>query len=578
MIFSVSRGGFIGASAGAFVTSLGAVGTAGASFIVDTSGAAGVPSLIKGLADNGAGTIVAITSNVTTGTNYMVWTTAVQAWTAFQLNSGDVLNGVAWNGAVFCIVTLQSSVYTWDGTGAPTWTPRQGLDRSTLFNNVVAVGSTFVLFGITARDVDTIALSIDNGVTFSTMGMPIGMAAMNYVNGLAVASSPYGHAATSVDAKSWVPTSSLARYNASTLRCYYFNNLYFFWDASGGLRVSNDGGATWTFPGSTATVSVRSQASVAAFGKIIIAGLPFLYSTNLGVTWVNPKSFQGGATPGATIGDLAYSPTLGLVVGVGFVSYSRACVLTTPDGTAWTARFVANSLQGANGVGMAYASIVWAPATLGRVGMFVGCSLTNGRIITSTDGLAWSESSSGSESAMSQVCYNTALDLFCVVGELGYVATTRDPLSTSWTRRTCPNRARVQGVASLEANGFVAITAPSGLLYSPDGATWTCTLMPVSISTTNGVTVPIYYSATLGGVLIPAATAATYMFTNDGQTVTLCQGAGTGSLTYNNVRHDEVDDVLMCATDAGFVVMPRTYNPTTQFVLPVMPNTWIRAT
>jgi len=34
----------------------------------------------------------------------------------------------------------------------------------------------------------------------------------------------------------------------------------------------------------------------------------------------------------------------------------------------------------------------------------------------------------------------------------------------------------------------------------------------------------------------------------------------------------------MCATDAGFVVMPRTYNPTTQFVLPVMPNTWIRAT
>jgi len=254
--------------------------------------------------------------------------------------------------------------------------------------------------------------------------------------------------------------------------------------------------------------------------------------------------------------------------------------LTTPDGVAWTSRFVANSMQGANGVGMAYTSIVWAPATATRVGMFVGCSGTNGRIITSTDGVVWSESSAGSESAMSQVCYNTALDLFCLVGELGYVATARDPLSTSWTTRVCPNRARVLGVASLETKGFVAIIAPSGLLYSADGVTWKCTLLPVSISTTNSnaLNVPIYYSTTLAGVFIPAATAATYMFTNDGQSVTLCQGAGTGSLTYNTIRHDEADDVLMCATSTGFVVMPRTYNPATSFVVPVMPNTWIRAT
>jgi hypothetical protein len=577
MIFSVSRGGFIGASANGFVTSLGAVGTAGsANFIVDTS-TVGVPSLIKGLADNGAGTIVAITSNVTTGNNYMVWTTVPgNNWAANQLNSGDVLNGVAWNGSVFCIVTLQSSVYT--SINGTAWTPRQGLDRSTLFNNVVAIGSTFMLFNVNTNDAQVFAVSIDNGVTFSTAGLPSGQSAVNYVNGLAVMCSYYGQIATSADARSWVPKSSITVYDHGG-RCYYFNNLYFLWEVSGGLRVSNDGGATWTFPGSLAKVSVRSQASVAAFGKIIIAGLPFLYSTNLGVTWVNPKSFDGGSTPGTTVNDLAYSPTLGLVVGVGDLTYKVGMVLTTPDGVAWTTRFVANSLQGANGSrSMAYSSVVWAPATLGRVGMFVGCSGAYGRIITSTDGLAWSESSSGSESAMSQVCYNTALDLFCVVGELGHIATARDPLSTSWTTRVCPNRARVQGVASLETKGFVAIMAPSGLLYSPDGATWTCTLMPVSISTTNGVSVPIYYSTTLGGVLIPAATAATYMFTNDGQTVTLCQGAGSGALTYNNIRHDEVDDVLMCSTDVGFVVIPRAYNPTTQFVLPVMPNTWIRAT
>jgi len=237
-------------------------------------------------------------------------------------------------------------------------------------------------------------------------------------------------------------------------------------------------------------------------------------------------------------------------------------------------------VSGANGVGTNYISIIWAPATAARAGMFVGCSQTLGRLITSTDGLVWTESSIvGSESGMSQICYNVALDLFCIVGELGYIATSRN--LTSWTTRTCPNRARVAGVASLETKGFVAIVAPSGLLYSADGATWMCTLMPVSFSVANNgnglANVPIYYSTTLAGVLIPAATAATYMFTNDGQTVTLCQGAGSGALAYNVVRHDEVDDVLVATTISGAIVMRRDYNPLTQFVLPVMPNTWIRA-
>jgi len=563
MIWSPSIGGFLGATASRFITSIGPVGTAGVAWVVQSAGV-GVPSLINGVADNGTGTLVAITSNVTTISNYMTCVDNTgTTWTARQLDSGDVLNGVAWNGAVFCIVTLQSSVYTWDGTGAPTWTPRQGLDRSTLLNNVIAVGSTLVLFSQNANTT-LIAISVDNGVTFSTSAIPTGVRSMNYVNGLAVAMGQLGQTATSVDARTWL--SKNQTWNGATFgRCYYLNGLYFI-ASSQGMMVSDDSGSTFTWP----RVS-NVSAAIGAFGKIIVAGMPFLYSTNLGGTWINPKSFSTGST----VNDTAYSPTLGLVVAVGG-STPNGVVFTTPDGVVWTTRFVANSLMGANARGMDYVSIVWAPATSGRAGMFVGCSRTNGRLIRSTDGVTWTESSLGSESAMTQICYNVALDLFCVVGELGYVATSRDLVS--WPTTTCPNRATVAGVASLESRGFVAIIAPSGILYSPDGATWRSTLLPVSISTTNGANVPIYYSATLGGVFIPAATAATYMFTNDGQTVTLCQGAGSGALAYHFVRHDEAADVLIAGTSTGCIVMPRTYNPATNFALPVMPNTWIRAT
>ena len=68
-----------------------------------------------------------------------------------------------------------------------------------------------------------------------------------------------------------------------------------------------------------------------------------------------------------------------------------------------------------------------------------------------------------------------------------------------------------------------------------------------------------------------------YMFTNDGLTATIGQGVAPGPSAYNFVTHDPVTDLLIAGSNDGVAVMQRSYDPLTEFVLPIMPNTWMRA-
>jgi hypothetical protein len=268
---------------------------------------------------------------------------------------------------------------------------------------------------------------------------------------------------------------------------------------------------------------------------------------------------------------MAYSPTLALIAGVG----ENGDVRTSADAISWAVRFVPDASVG----NLPLSDIVWAPNVSPRSAMFVGCSTTGGRIIKSIDGVIWTSeglalASGLSQSSLARICYNASLDLFCVVGQLGFVATSRD--ATTWTRRTTPFIANVLSVASLETKGFVALVGSAIMLHSPDGVTWTSTGLPTAFSTQHNS--PLYYSSEFGGVFIPASVGPIYMFTNDGHTITIGQGIAPGSSEYNFLRHDPDTDLLIAGTDEGVAVMERSYDRRTEFVLPTLANTWIRST
>ncbi len=267
--------------------------------------------------------------------------------------------------------------------------------------------------------------------------------------------------------------------------------------------------------------------------------------------------------------ELAYSAALNLAVGVG----SNGTLATSADGVTWTSRAVAGSYQGINGGGVNYNTVVWAAAK----GMFV-VGGAFGRVATSTDGIAWTERSTGTDAVIQQVCFNAALGVYCAVGEQGYIGTSTDGIT--WVTRIGAFRSVViWSVASLEAKGFVAFVGTSGMAQSPDGVTWAATMLPANVATTAANTTgKAYYSATWGGVLVPGGNAAAFAFTNDGLTLTLGQGVSSSATAYSATVYDPYTDCLLCAGAGGCSVMPTAYNRTTQFIVPTIANTWIRAT
>jgi len=523
-----------------------------------TSGGATLANT-NGIADGPAGCIV-VTSNAGSGNNYAMWND-VDTWTPLQLNCGigiDVINGVACVGTTYCIVTQRSNVWTTTTPAvASSWVRQQGWKRSTYYSCIVALGSRIAIYsGNTAVAPCMMAMSTDGGVTFSALTIPQQVQSLSYVNGQVVAMGPLGDFALSTDGGfSW--TCTKVRISSGTRRVFFLNGRYFIGTTDRGLMVSADG-QDWSFPGDTSNITV-CPTGPAMGNKIFGAGgMAPTYTTDGGSTWTCPKNYHN-----PTYNEMAYSPALNLVVAIA----SNGTVLTSADGDTWISRAMQGSYIGLNASTYTYSTVIWAAGA----GMFVGCSSTLGRVATSSDGVVWTERATGAESAVLQVCYNETLRLFCAVGNDGYIGTSTN--AVDWQTQTGSFRAvNISGVASLESRGFVALPATAALMSSPDGVVWTATVAPLAFAA-----VKIYYSATFDGVFIPAANTVVYMFTNDGKTVTLGQGASSTAVLCTAMRYDAATDSLIVGAFGGFAVMPIAYDRTSEFCLPTMADTWVRA-
>lgn len=140
---------------------------------------------------------------------------------------------------------------------------------------------------------------------------------------------------------------------------------------------STDGGHTWSVASAPSLYATDQRTVVGSNGTTIIAlgysndgARDLIYTTN-GTAWSN------GTCQAGVWRDVCWSPTLGLFVAVGEAGGTNS-IMTSPDGTTWTARTPPAG-------GYDWDSIVWAAA----LGKFIAISHSGRRAMTSTNGTSW---------------------------------------------------------------------------------------------------------------------------------------------------------------------------------------------
>jgi hypothetical protein len=174
------------------------------------------------------------------------------------------------------------------------------------------------------------------------------------------------------------------------------------------------------------------------------------------------------------------------------------CVMTSPDGVTWTARFAA----GGNGN-------EWESVTYGN-GLFVAVAETGtgNRVMTSPDGFAWTSRNAATDNDWQSVTYGNGT--FVAVSDTGTnnrVMTSPDGITwtsqtsaanNAWESVTYGNGLFVAVACSIGLDGTCNATAGNRVMTSPDGITWTSQTSAannswISVTYGNGIFVAVSF-------------------------------------------------------------------------------------
>ena len=175
-----------------------------------------------------------------------------------------------------------------------------------------------------------------------------------------------------------------------------------------------------------------------------------------GITWTP----RGIALDSTFMADVAYSPTLGLLVAVGVQGAGQNGFRTSTDGITWIEKAVP--------VNSDYNSIMWS---VEKAMFLVGGSVSG--IITSTDGVTWVTRDNTKD--INDITYSPALDKFVAIWS------NSDGVSTSTDGITWAQHAGVLGAGAWNSVAwspsldlFVVVDAAlGGIKYSSNGTSWT---------------------------------------------------------------------------------------------------------
>lgn len=312
---------------------------------------------------------------------------------------------------------------------------------------------------------------------------------MRFKNGEYMVSDSIGGYSTNI--KNWysIGTGGPTGY-ANCNACYIFQNAYYIATSAGGgasiYRLTSRGGVWSNVYTNSQNVAWYDMADdgtnlVGVGNNGVLA-----YSTN-GTTWTESASASsaigGNKIP---INGAAYSPTLGLWVIVG--GSGNLATATSPSGT-WTAR-----------------------------------------------------TSSFSTSSIYLVRWSSSLNLFIAVGVSGKIATSTDGIT--WTQRTSGITTSIFGIA---ANGTQLVAGGSNavVLRSTDGITWTnARPFPSEFSATAGDTVTYIESTTTSGEFFAVGgLSIIYRSTDSGVTWTPCGTELSSAAPYYNTSSATASDI-----------------------------------
>ncbi len=316
---------------------------------------------------------------------------------------------------------------------------------SSFFWDIIYANSLFVAVGQSGA-----CYTSPDGVTWTSRSAGSSQFLhITYGNSLFVAVGNVGGIYTSSDGATWTSRTSGV---TSTLFATAWNGSEFVTVSSlGGLYLTSPDGTTWTANRDVSlspfhAVSVVSGKTI-AFGtnsSVILAGATRQEVMGSG-TWAYTVAAQSALNPRT----IAYNGS-NLYVAAG----SNGAILTSPDGQAWTGRFTGLTT---NFDKVAYLNGNW---------IAMGGSGSGTNLLTSSDGITWTARTAGT------AIFNYAAfgaGVYVVVGASGAVFSSPDLVT--WTSRSAG--AQTFNDVIFANSVFVAVGANNALYSSADGTTWT---------------------------------------------------------------------------------------------------------
>ena len=191
-----------------------------------------------------------------------------------------------------------------------------------------------------------------------------------------------------------------------------------------------------------------------------------------GITWTTRT------TPSITLlSYIIWSPERSLFVATSYQSGTSNNIITSPDGINWTQRTAPNI---ADGISAGLQDLAWSPQLSLFVCMNQRTTANTAWVITSPDGITWTQRTTPSGNSWTGVCWSPQLSLFVAVNNsvstTSAVATSPDGIT--WTIRTTPSISSISRIRwSPELNLLVAVGINS-CITSPDGINWTSRSVP----------------------------------------------------------------------------------------------------
>ncbi len=230
-----------------------------------------------------------------------------------------------------------------------------------------------------------------------------------------------------------------------------YGNGMFVATGDDGVILTSANGETWDIQDSG--TSNYLDGATWLDNKFWCVGSGVVLNSTDGINWINPNT--GAAVSGSSIG---YNGSCYVITSSSSVRYSD------DDGANW------NLINLGTIFGWSY-RMLWDITWDGSQFVVVG---DQGTVVTSPDGIAWTEQTSPVSEHLRAISYNGTT--FAAIGNGGAIITSTD--GASWTQQTSGTSSQLLDI-TWDGSQFVAVGNPSTagekicVLTSPDGTTWT---------------------------------------------------------------------------------------------------------